>query len=432
MLAAQDAETVLPPTSRGRWLVLVILGLAFALRVGAVLADDGYRPLNDSSHFDRLATSMTEGDGFRPALFDLPGPSAYRAPLYPASLAAVYAVVGDHSYTAGRIVNGLIGTGLVALIGITAAQLWGRRAGGVALVIAAAHPTLILHGTSLMSEPLLATLIVAATAAALQHHRQPNGLRWAIAAGALVGLAALTRETGFLLLPGVALLLLWAGENHRRSVLAPALAIVAAAAVVAPWTLRNAVQLEAFVPVSTSGGYSFAGTFNQTAMDNPRDPAIWIPPQVDPAMAASMLAIEEPNEVELDSVLRDEAAQFARENPGYIPKVLFWNTVRFFDLQGPRSALEYSQYVPYTRDLTRVAVYASWVVGLLAIAGLVRGATRRPPLAIWIFPLLAFALHIILSANIRYRATLEPFTVLLAAFAVTQIVTNQVARRQQP
>ncbi len=427
--AAADPKAVLPRTSKGLWVVVGILIMAFGLRAGVVLADADYRPANDSAHFDQLATSVANGDGYGPALFGFPRPSAYRAPLYPLSLAAVYVVAGDHAHTAGRLANGLVGTALVALIGVVAAQLWGRRAGVVALAIAAVHPMLILHGSSLMSEPLLALLVMGATAAALQHRRQPHGPRWLITAGVLIGLAALTRETGFLLVPGLALLV-WPGGRDRRSLRAPVLVAVAAVAVVVPWTARNAVQMDAFIPVSTSGGYSFAGTYNQTAMDNERDPAIWIPPPIDPAMAEAILDVDDLQEVEIDEALRGETIEFALDHPGYVPKVLFWNTVRLFDLQGSRSALEYAVFVPYPSWLTRAGVYGGWVVGLLALGGLALGATRRTPVAVWIFPVLAFVLHVALSANIRYRATLEPFTVLLATYAVAQLLTRLDARRQ--
>lgn len=421
-------EPLMPRDRRARWFVVGVLAAAAIVRTVVVLADDGYQPINDALHFDLLATSIADGEGYQPALFDLPGPSAYRAPLYPTTLAAVWAVAGDHSYTAGRIANGLIGTALVAAVGIVATQLWGRRTGAAALVLAAISPTLILHGSSLMSEPLLALLIVATTAAALEHRRH-GGIRWAVLAGVLAGGAALTRETGFLLLPGVALLL-WQRPPGAPRWRAPVLAVAACLAAVAPWTIRNAVQLDTFVPVSTSGGYSFAGTYNETAMDNPRDPAIWIPPQNDPALAEVMRGLEDPTEVELDEVLRRESIAFVKDHPGSLPKVAFWNTVRFFDLQGSRSAVEYAQFVPYSPRLTRVAVYGSWVMGLLAVGALGIGAARRTPLGTWVFPVLAFVLHIALSANIRYRATLEPFTVLLAAFMVAQLVQHRPTRGQ--
>lgn len=367
-----------------------------------------------------LATSLAGGDGFGEAALPFTdGPTAYRAPLYPLTLGAVYAVFGDHSWTAGRLANAAIGTVLVGLIGLVAAQLWSRRVGAVALAIAAVHPTFVLHGSGLQLETLLATLVMAATAAALQHRIAPRGLVWPAVAGVLVGLAALTRETGLLLVLALGLVV-WGGA--RRSLRAPAVVAGAALLVVAPWTVRNAVQLDAFVPISTSGGYSFAGTYNQTSLDHPEFTGIWLPAEQDPHLRDVIVERAPMTEVELDDVMRGEAVDFVLDNPGAMPRVAFWNTVRLFDLDGPRHALHYAPFVPYSLSLTRAAVWASYAVGLAAVVGLAAKALRRTPPAVFVFPALVIVLHAFLSGTIRYRASIEPFTVLLAAFGVVAVV----------
>jgi hypothetical protein len=73
-----------------------------------------------------------------------------------------------------------------------------------------------------------------------------------VASGLLLGLAALTREVPLYFLP---LLAAWlVGRRDRQSLLRAVVVVVATAAVVAPWTLRNWVRFGAFVPVSTMGG----------------------------------------------------------------------------------------------------------------------------------------------------------------------------------
>jgi hypothetical protein len=75
----------------------------------------------------------------------------------------------------------------------------------------------------------------------------------AAAAGVLWGLAILTRETVLYLLPLAALWLVW--QRRERGGAARAAAFfVLALATVAPWTYRNWVRHEAFIPVSTAGG----------------------------------------------------------------------------------------------------------------------------------------------------------------------------------
>jgi 4-amino-4-deoxy-L-arabinose transferase-like glycosyltransferase len=419
-----EREPILPSTRKGRWLVLGILVLAFVLRGGYVIAsEDWYEPATDAEHFDKIATSIANGDGYGPALLPpATGDSALRAPLYPATLAAVYFVAGDHDWTAGRMVNALLGTVIVALIGLIAAQIWSRRVATVAMALAAIYPTLILIGSGLQLEPLLVTLSLAAVAAALQHRRSPRGLLWPIVCGILLGLAVLTRELGFLLIPSL-VWLLWTGTPRwsRRALTAPVVFLVAAFLVVLPWTIRNTLTFEKFVPVSTGAGYGLAGTFNETAMEDGSHPAQWIQPVEDPRMAVVMLERRRPTEVELDDDLRSEVIDVIREHPVYPLKAIVWGTQRLFDLDGGEySTTVIVAYVPYSKSLTRVSVLASYLVFALAIVGAFLKSARRAPFALWLIPILLYAFIVItLPASIRYRASMEPYFVLLASLTLT-------------
>jgi 4-amino-4-deoxy-L-arabinose transferase-like glycosyltransferase len=425
------SDTALPETALGRWLVLAVLLLAFLLRLNIVVATrHSYRPLTDAADFDRIAQSITNGHGFGNAVVPpAVGHSAFRAPVYPTVLSAAYAPFG-HSYTAGRIENALIGTIVVVMIGVLASQLWGRRVGAVALAIAAVHPTLMLVGTSLQLEPLLVALSLASLAAALQYRRSHRQARWLVVCGVLMGLATLTREIGWALLLPVAWLVWTAdgdGWRDRRSwrlhlLAAPAGAVLLSLAVVAPWTIRNAVVLHAFVPVTTTPGIGLAGTYNQTSYSNKSSPALWIPAYQDPAIAKMILARPHPTEVEADRDYRKAAIDFARHHITYVPKVLYWNTIRLFDLRGTGDATYIARFIPYSRSLTEISVLTSYLVEALAVVALFLGATKRIPKAIWLFPALAFLTVIVLSGNIRYRASLEPFSVLLASFTVARVV----------
>jgi hypothetical protein len=75
----------------------------------------------------------------------------------------------------------------------------------------------------------------------------------AVAAGLLWGLAALTRETVLLFVPLAALWLAFGRERGRRRAMA---FLLAATAVIAPWTLRNFALTGAFVPVATRGSFN--------------------------------------------------------------------------------------------------------------------------------------------------------------------------------
>ena len=80
---------------------------------------------------------------------------------------------------AARLANALVGTAIVALIGLIALQLWGRREALAALALGAIYVPLILVGQSVMSEPLFVLCLLGAIAGVL-HSR---GYRWVVAGG---------------------------------------------------------------------------------------------------------------------------------------------------------------------------------------------------------------------------------------------------------
>jgi peptidoglycan/LPS O-acetylase OafA/YrhL len=419
-------DPVLPTSARGRWLVGGVLAAALVLRLLVVWHErSAYFPQTDALQFDQLATSLARHHNFGPSLQPpMIGPSALRAPLYPLALGATYVVFGVHAFTAGLALNAVLGVVVVALSGLVASQLLGRRAGLAALVVAAFHPAMILTGTSLQLEPLLASLCLAALAAALQHRRAPGGLRWPLVAGVSLGLGVLTREQAFFFLLPVAWLV-WTAGGHRpswrdRSTLTgPILVIVAACLVVLPWTIRNAVQLHAFVPVTTSSGFGLVGTYNETSADSDTNPSMWLPPYNDPAASTVLLELRDPTEVRADAALRSAVVDFVRAHPAYPFRAAAWNIVRGLDLDGGDYTHLLAPYLPYPAWLLDPAIGAGWAVLLLAAIGATTRRARAVPWAVWAIPVTLFVFTIFfLPFSIRYRALMEPFLLLLVACTV--------------
>lgn len=89
-------------------------------------------------------------------------------------------------------------------------------------------------------------------------HEQPR-LRDCFLAGLCIGLAALFRPICILQAPLMAAVwLLWrSSPSWRLPLMRGGLLCLGAAAAISPWTLRNAVVLHAFVPISTNGGEVF-------------------------------------------------------------------------------------------------------------------------------------------------------------------------------
>jgi hypothetical protein len=234
--------------------VLCILAVALALRLAFVVATPDYTPRHDDRHYDRLACSIVIAGEYpvRPADADREGcgsmpagenePTAFRPPGYPMLLAGVHAAGAPlpvERWTRGRVANALLGTLAVALVGLIAMHFWSRRVALVAMTVLAVDLSLVLVGGSLMSDTLFVALTLGAVLAALRSRSECRTIAWAAGAGALIGLATLTRPTGLLL--AIPLGLAVAKRPSRRPAAALVL-VVAMALTIAPWTVRNAAM----------------------------------------------------------------------------------------------------------------------------------------------------------------------------------------------
>jgi 4-amino-4-deoxy-L-arabinose transferase-like glycosyltransferase len=166
-------------------------------------------------------------------------PSASTQPLYGFFLVPVYWIAGRHWWSVGgaQIVVAVAAALLVYEIG---RRFLSRRAGLLAALGATLHPYLVWHDVHVNREILDQLLGAALVLLALLAARR--GSLWLAAAlGAVAGLSILS-NTRLALLPLVlAGYLVW---RLRRAALVPAALVLAAAALaVAPWVVRNRVQL---------------------------------------------------------------------------------------------------------------------------------------------------------------------------------------------
>src|SRR5947209_3228184 len=182
---------------RGSIALPVILAVALLARIGVIVATPHAVPIFDAADFQRHANSIAAGDGYPPPQLGLPGPTAFRPPLYPVTLAVVHKLGGG--LTAERVAGALLGVATVLLIFLIAQRLWGRRVAVVAGAIAAVFPPLVVLNASLLSELLFLPLSLAALLATLVY-RETERLTWAVVGGILCGLAILTRTSGLPLL----------------------------------------------------------------------------------------------------------------------------------------------------------------------------------------------------------------------------------------
>jgi 4-amino-4-deoxy-L-arabinose transferase-like glycosyltransferase len=420
--------------------VTAILGLAFLLRI--VQAESTpYRPVNDAGSYLTLAGEIAKTGDYSSShnpgsgAGGTRGPSAYFAPGFPYFLALVDLIDG-HATRRGpaiqpaRASQAVLGTITVALIGLVALELFGATAGLIALALAAVYPGLTELAGALVAENLLTPLVLGAVYGGLRVRRARTAGRaygWVAGAGVLTGLATLTHENGILIL----IPLCAAAQVAARSALpdgrpparltakklaAVALLIGATAVTIAPWTIRNAVLLHRFIPVSDETGITLVGTYNAASAANHQLPYKWrifygIPGEGPLVRQAGQLT-----EPELGAKLQSQALHYIGQHPFAPVAVAYHNTLRLLELEGSFAWQASASAISVPTSTARVGVFSFWLLCLLALAGAFTKLARSAPKWVWVVPLL-LALSVVL-VNVetpRFREPVDPFLILLAA-----------------
>jgi len=279
----------------GGWIglgaLVAILLLGLGLRVGE--AWDGRAPVYDAQAYAAIAANLEEGSGFTVGA-GATQPSSNYSPGLPLFAAGVYAVTGGVHERLARVVLAVVGAMSVLfayaigrrlgralqrpeaseVAGVPApepslsyygyrransASVWWAMVGALAVAV---YPALLEYQGMLMSEPLAATLLSGGVLAALWAW-DGGWVRWLLP-GLLFGALALVRPEylGVAVLVAAIVFAREARGDWRRSLLRAAVFLGALVVIIAPWTIRNAVALDRFVPISTGGGQVlFAGTY---------------------------------------------------------------------------------------------------------------------------------------------------------------------------
>jgi len=428
-----------PFGSRRTWVVGLLLVVALLLRLAYVDATPGYFLRHDARDYDKHARSIAVGEGYRPILAPERA-TAFRPPGYPVALAVVYRVTGVERAPVAerlgpaRVAQAVVGTLVVALIGALGAQLWGWRVGLIALALGAVYLPLVLVGGAVMSEPLFVALLLGALVAALHHRRSRRRLRWVVVAGGLAGLAILTRANALVLLAPLALAA-WDGRPRwsPRALVPPAVLVAVALLTVAPWTIRNAVVFDSFVPVSTQLGSAMAGTYNDQARLDRADPASWRSLRRVPEYARLYRELGQASEAEVDRRLRAASRSYIADHPSYVAAVAWWSTRRMLDLAGWDRSLATAATITVEPGWAAAGVVCFWLFAVLALGGAATRRARHTPLLVWMVPALLFLSVVFLVVETpRYRTAIDPFVVLLAALALASVADRRGRARRGP
>jgi len=398
----------------------VVLVIAFVLRLGAIGGTWDAQPWGDPADYHLHGAVLALAGTYPPTTYAAPGSaSALRPPAYPYLLGGVYEVVGV-KVNAARLVGALLGTSVVGLVFLVSRRLWDERHALAAAGLVAVFPPLVWLSAALLSEVLFMPLVLGAVLVLLRVRERPS-LRGAALAGLLLGLAALTRSNGAILLLPALLAVATVSAGRRRSAALAGVLVAAFALTLVPWTLRNLAALDAVRPLGTQTGYTLAGQWNPDAAKPDAFQAAWrVPPQV-PAFKDLFLR-PDLDEADVDAQLRERAVDFARDDLGHVAAALRLNALRLFEA-GPGhtfvSGIAHREMgIPDGwRWLVRLS---TWLLVPFALAGAILLARRRAlgPAWLWLVPLLLLAAIVPLLGSPRYRVAADPFLLMLAAAVV--------------
>jgi 4-amino-4-deoxy-L-arabinose transferase-like glycosyltransferase len=420
---SEPAKRWLPP----RLALVLAIGLTLRLTVAAWLWL--YAPrldVWDESDYDTLAINLAQHADFA---YEPGQPTSLRPPLYPAIVAAVYLVAGEHNYTAVRVLQAAVGTLTAWIVFALARGLYDERTGIVAAAICVCYPSLVAATGVILTETLF-TFFLCAACLLLQQCLSRDRL-WRFAAlGAVLALGALTRSILWLF-PPVLLLFLLAFDPNRyfgRRLLHATIAVVAFAVVIAPWAYRNTKLQQTFTAVDVMGGRNFMmGNYEFTPIDRPWD-AISI--TGDNAWHAVLRAhtpeAKGATQGQLDKLALKYGLQYVWQHP---EQSLARDVAKFFHFWQLERELVAGLSLGYWGGLPKpwVLALAAAIVGsyVSVLSAGILGWALRPPkqwrMHLFLLLIVAFVcgIHTLVFAHSRYHLPLMPLLGIYAAAAWT-------------
>ena len=434
----QDNQLLAMNTTKTIRILIGIIAVSVLLRAGAAFVmGNVVEPLpgiHDQESYHMLAQRVLQGHGFTVAEDWWPmtragEPTAHWSYVYTLYLTAIYAVFGVQPLVA-RLLQVLI---VGVLWPLFAFRIGRRIAGDTVGLVAAGWSAVYLYfayySAALMTEPFyivgilvsldLALSMSSATAQPLTRGRQAG--QWALL-GLVLGVTVLLRQLVLLVVPFV-LAYVWLSQAGQRAgpgagtfarqaarrLVYPVLAVAIIAALIAPWTVRNAFAFNRFVMLNTNAGFAFFWANHPIYGTT----FVGILPDNTPYESLIPRELHSLSEAELDSALLREGLNFVVQDP--------W---RYVQLSISRIGT-YFMFWPSedSSTLSNIVRVLSFAVALpLIVYGLVAAARRwRKWLLLYLFVVVYTAIHLLSWALIRYRLPVDAVLLVFAAYGLVNV-----------
>ena len=349
-----------------------------------------------------LAQSLSAGRGLSSPFGGSTGPTALLAPGYPAFIAVFFHVFGAFTVSTAIAVMAsqlLFNAVTVWLIMHLARELFSVQAANLSGIFWAVSPPLIWMPTIFWESCLSTMLLVGMAALALRCQRAPDTRLWALTGG-YCGMAALVNPA---LLPALLMMMGWAAWRQPKALCCLPVALLVLTTIYAPWPIRNARVLHAFIPLRSTvglelwmGNHAGASGF----LDESRFPIFnrW---EYDQYAEKGEVAYMRERSALAKAYIRSHPSAFLR-----LSAVRFF---RFWTGTGNKDgSVIFSLHAVLTTSLGFTGIWRLTRQGRLRVAML------------FLLPLMVFPLpYYITHAEFRYRLVIDPLLTILAAYALT-------------
>lgn len=334
-------------------------------------------------------------------------PTAYMPPGYVFVWMAAFAAFGftPEALFAVSALNIVCSLLIVWLTARLAQELTGDSlAALLAASLVAVYPTFIYSVVTYHALNAYTAVFLAALLLIIRQVRDPHPGRL-VAIGLLGGAAALLRSE-FVLFIGVLYVALWIVTRRTKEFVVLA---VLSAAVVAPWTIRNYLVFDRFIPIASSVGYNLWKGHNPEASGSGDEIEKIGAAKRQLGDVLAEIPRDRNYEIAYDQVFRDAAIAHIRAHPietlvlGLKKNLLFWA----WEAHDP-IAWRPAYLVPHI------------VTSVLAIAGIVmvfRHGVSAAAIFIIAIAVMQSLINAAFSVHIRYRMTIEPILFIYAGIA---------------
>ncbi len=394
-------------------LVVVFLSaLLFRVAIFIVLAWDS------GLHFEnaQIAQYIIQGQGYAWDWYGQipPQPTAILPPIYTYFLAFFLAFFNDPArwiYISQAVLNSIV----IIPAFYLGKLLWDRKTGIVAAATFAFFPEIAFGPTKMVSEPLLIPLIIFILVLYLKAKNSlytGNAGKCFFRLGCLLGLAALVKASAFFILISFGLGII-ISNGVKRPVFKPLLLMaIGFCIVISPWSIRNTIVFNKFVPMRTMYGFNLWRGNHPGATGTPRiNPTTPVEAALDSEYKEYIEKNHPLTELGIDAFYRDEAIKFIKANPGEFVRLTLKRALYFFTFDP-------------THPLTRNIVYIAGHLFLLWFGfwgALIMKKNRMFDNIFILIPLVSLLFYMPVVILPRYRLFLTLMLMLLSTIPIATV-----------